>query len=345
MTARPDEVADPFPVPVIDLGAGDPEAVATEIDRAASEVGFLAVRNHGIDEATIAAAHAALESFFARPLAEKLEAAPDDPEVNRGYAAVGSESLSYSLGAEAPPDQFEAFNVGPRPDPDDPHHRRNRHHAFSPTPWPALEGFDEALRRYFTAAEALTRRLTTLFGIALGVGPGYFTPFTDHSTDVLRTIHYPSAPPVHPDGEPARGLGMGAHSDYGIVTVLWAHPVHGLEIVAPDGRWRPIRSESDTLLVNLGDLTARWTNDRWRSTLHRVQPPAPGQQRYSMAFFHDGNDDAMVECLPTCCSDGNPPRYPPVVAGEHLMAKLIAPRLHQPTTAQSTAGDRLDGAE
>jgi isopenicillin N synthase-like dioxygenase len=102
-----------------------------------------------------------------------------------------------------------------------------------------------------------------------------------------------------------------------------------------------------TLLVNLGDLLAEWTNDRWRSTLHRVVPPPRHQEgratRRSVAFFHDGNYDALVECLPTCCSPDNPPRYPPVRAGDHLMAKLLGPRTLQASNATSTAGDRLAG--
>ena len=103
---------------------------------------------------------------------------------------------------------------------------------------------------------------------------------------------------------------------------------------------------ADVFLVNLGDLLAEWTNDRWRSTLHRVVPPprsdAGPAVRRSMAFFHDGNYDARIECLPTCCSETDPPRYPPVVAGEHLRAKLLGPRTLTASDAISTAGARVN---
>ena len=137
---------------------------------------------------------------------------------------------------------------------------------------------------------------------------------------------------------------MGAHTDYGIVTVLWAEPVAGLQIVGPDGDWIDVIPADDALVINLGDLTAQWTNDQWRSTVHRVVPPTgdgggPAVRR-SAAFFLDGNWDALIECLPTCCSAVDPPRYPPVLAGEHLVSKLMGPRLLRPSVATDTAGDR-----
>jgi isopenicillin N synthase-like dioxygenase len=121
---------------------------------------------------------------------------------------------------------------------------------------------------------------------------------------------------------------MGPHTDYGIVTILYADRVPGLQIRS-DNAWHDVMPEAGCFLINLGDLTAQWTNDRWRSTLHRVLPPEAGAERRSVAFFHDGNYDALIECLPTCTSDSNPPRYAPVVAGEHLMAKLMGPRTLQ----------------
>jgi isopenicillin N synthase-like dioxygenase len=137
---------------------------------------------------------------------------------------------------------------------------------------------------------------------------------------------------------------MGAHTDYGIVTVLYADAVPGLQIVGPDGRWHDVVPVEGALLVNLGDLTAQWTNDRWRSTLHRVvPPPADGSghtRRRSLAFFLDGNYDAVVECVPTCATPDRPARYPAVVAGEHLVAKLLGPRTLERSTATDTLGDR-----
>ena len=170
--------------------------------------------------------------------------------------------------------------------------------------------------------------IVILFRCFIGLEDGFFVDKTDHSTDTLRVNHYERSP-----GEPDPVAGehrMGAHTDYGILTILYADRVPGLEIVGPDGEWHGVVPPDNAFLVNLGDLLAEWTNDRWRSTLHRVVPPPRGTQdaavRRSIAFFHDGNHDALIECLPTCCSAENPPRYPAVVAGDHLMAKLLGPR-------------------
>ena len=314
-------------VPVVDL---DGPAAASLIEQACRGVGFFSVIGHGIAPSTIGAVLDATDRFFALPLEEKLQWRPSDPSVNRGYAAKNSEGLSYSLGvADAPPDLFEAFNIGqPEPDniwPDE---------TTSAELRPALEG-------YFNEARALAHRLTTLFAIGLGLETSFFERFTDHSTDTLRVNHYERAAG---EPEPLEGqLRMGAHTDYGVVTILYADRVAGLQIVGPDGRWHDILPAVGTLLVNLGDLLAAWTNDRWRSTLHRVVPPAPGSEavlRRSVAFFHDGNADALIECLPTCCSPTNPPKYPPTTAGAHIAAKLRGPRTLTASRAVSTAGDR-----
>jgi isopenicillin N synthase-like dioxygenase len=138
---------------------------------------------------------------------------------------------------------------------------------------------------------------------------------------------------------------MGAHTDYGMVTVLSADPVPGLQVLAPDGEWRDVLPVPGALLVNLGDMTALWTNDRWRSTLHRVVPPPAGTdgraKRRSAAFFLDANYDARIECVPTCRSAMEAPRYPPVLAGEHLLQKILGPRQLAPSRATNTAADRL----
>ncbi|MBL7496481.1 isopenicillin N synthase family oxygenase [Frankia sp. CNm7] len=327
-----------------DGGAARRREVAAAIDDGCRRVGFLEIVGHGVDRAALDAALVALDAFWALPADVKLRQAPADLMTNRGYSPPRAESLAYSLGVDAGPDTFEAFNIGPQDWPaGDPVYERERHGVFAANLWPAeVPALRPALTAYFAAAAALARRLTEIFAAALGLPEGYFAPFTDHSTDTMRCLNYHAA--ARPDGaagEPAR---MGAHTDYGILTVLYGDRTPGLEIVGPDGAWHPVVPGPGGLLVNLGDLLAQWTNDRWRSTVHRVVLPAAesgrAARRRSIAFFHDGNYDAVVECLPTCASADDPPRYPPVVAGQHLAAKLAAPRLLRPTTAASTLGDR-----
>lgn len=335
-------------IPVIDIdgwwgSAADRLGVGRDIDAAAREFGFFQIVGHRLPRARIDAMRAASSDFFALPLEVKRRCTPSDPSINRGYAASGTEALSYSIGRDAPPDLFEAFNLGEDDvDYTDPFYAAQRDGAFVPNIWPdqpsELRG---ALVDYFHAARDVALTMTEIFAVALGLPEHWFAPFVDRSTTTMRSIRYERRA-GEPDPLPGQQR-MGAHTDYGIVTVLYAEPVAGLQIVAPDGEWIDVIPADDALVINLGDLTAQWTNDQWRSTVHRVVPPsgaAGSAVRRSAAFFLDGNWDALIECLPTCTSATDPPRYPPVTAGDHLMAKLMGPRLLRASDAVDTAGDR-----
>jgi isopenicillin N synthase-like dioxygenase len=336
-------------VPTVDLGpwrdGTDRTATATALDDAARRIGFFQVVGHGIAPGTIEAMRSACDAFFALPLAEKLACRPDRPGINRGYAAKGTEALSYSLGIDAPaPDLFEAFNIGPDDVPDDDWHGADPFDFFAPNIWPArVASMRPALVAYLAAAQAVALTLTDVFAAALDLPARWFAPYVDRSTITMRVNHYERRAD---DAEPVPGqMRMGAHTDYGIVTVLLADPVPGLQIVGPDGGWHDVVADEGALLVNLGDLTARWTNDRWRSTVHRVVPPpadATGTaRRRSVALFFDGNYDATITCLPTCAGATEPARYPPVRAGEHLIDKILGPRTLSPSAGGTTVGERL----
>jgi isopenicillin N synthase-like dioxygenase len=328
-------------VPVVDLTSPDGPK---QLDDACRTIGFMSVVGHDVDPAIVAEMLAATDEFFALPLEVKMRYRSPRPDINRGYAAKGTEGLTYSLGVDGrPPDLFEAFNIGPETAPLGLESRRE----FAANIWPVeVPSLPAALATYFGVMAGLSARITRLFAIALGLDEAFFVDKTDHSTNTIRVNHYERAP-----GEPDPVEGqqrMGAHTDYGIVTVLYADRVAGLQIVGPDGRWHEVLPPEGAFLCNLGDLLAQWTNDRWRSTLHRVVPPSRWWKgaavRRSVAFFHDGNFDALVECLPTCRSVDNPAKYPPVVAGEHLMAKLLGPRTLTASGAADTARERLDVA-
>lgn len=354
--------ARPFAVPVVDIapyvagnGAGCERLararVAAELDRACREVGFLQIRGHGIAPAVLAGLAGAIDAYFGQGLETKLrDRVP--PQINRGYTPPQSESLSLSLGLQSPSrlkDYFEAFNVGtsaaefPQ--------LALPAEVYAENLWPQSgEGFDGARFRaavsaYFSEAGRVARTLCRIFADALQVPPDRFAALTDHSVDVLRMVHY--ALPEGLELQDEMPAGMGAHTDYGIVTVLWADPVPGLQVLGADGVWHDVMPVPGALLVNLGDLTARWTNDRWRSTLHRVRPPVVDgklQRRRSAAYFHDGNFDALIETLPSCIAAGGS-AYPPITIGEHLAAKLAGSRAGIVNTRAGKEAERVRAAE
>lgn len=320
-------------IPVIDITSFRmPYADATvragvvrEVDEAARTVGFMQITGHGIATDTLRQFTAATDAFFALDAAAKNKYRCP-PGINRGYTPPKAESLANSLGLTSAADLFEAINVGATAAdypglglPAD---------IYAANVYPAeVPEFEAAVTDWFEAAGTVARTMVRIFGVALGGREDYFAPFTDHSVDVLRMNNYrlPGADITLDPGQ----LGMGAHTDYGIVTVLWADPVPGLEILGADGAWHPVQPAPGALLVNLGDALARWTNDQWISTMHRVAPPRVGGAlvpRRSAAYFHDGNIDAVIACLPSCVSEDNPVRYEPVTVGEHLAAKLAGSR-------------------
>ncbi len=324
----------PFDVPTIDITAyveprSDEEraAVAAALDLACREVGFMQVVGHGVAPEIQAGLAAALDDFFNLPLDEKKQYRVSDS--NRGYSPPKSESLSLSLGVESASrmnDFFEAFNIGAE--------ARSFPHLvlderdYGINLWPDLPEFEDRVSRYFLEAQRVARTLTRIFADALGAGPHFFDALTDHSIDVLRMNNYalPPGTDISLDGDLT---GMGEHTDFGIVTVLWADRVAGLQVLGRDGLWHDVMPAEGALLVNLGDLTARMTNDLWMSTLHRVKPPVVDgtiRRRRSVAFFHDGNADAVVSTLDSLMDLGDGLAYEPITVRDHVAAKLAGSR-------------------
>ena len=243
-----------------------------------------------------------------------------------GYTPFLGERLAASLGDQTPPDLKESFASGPLDTPAAALEDESSRFVYSPNQWPAaLPSLRPAWERYYRTMAGLAQRLLTLMATGLGLPPAYFDPFIDRHTSAQRALRYPALGGRVPD----RGqLRAGAHTDYGTLTILHQDDgPGGLEVLTPAGQWIPVPPHRDAFVVNLGDSLARWTNDRV------AEHPAPGRRprrrqrsdgRQSMAFFHNANWDAVIECLPTCSGPGNPPRYPPVTAGRHLMDKFRA---------------------
>ncbi len=338
-------------VPVIDVAdwaSGDRarrESIAHEVDSACSGIGFFQIVGHGVPDESIVALLDEIDSFFHLPATTKAETAPPSNAINRGFLAIGSESLSYTVGVDAPADLREAFVIGRDDMPDDEIHRADPYTVFAPYLWPAAPiGLRPAMVTYFEEVARLSRTVVDIYAIALGLPLEFFRQHLTHSTETLRVNYYERLDPqaTVTDGQQR----LGAHTDYGITTVLHADRVPGLQLLDGDGRWHDVIAEPGAFIVNLGDLLAQWTNDRWRSTVHRVVSNddrlAPGTRRRSLAFFLDGNYDSVIECLPTCCDEDHPAMYPSTTAGANLAEKLRGARSLTKVDTMDTVGDRID---
>lgn len=314
-------------VPVIDISGlrGDlsqRREVGRQIDKACSEIGFLCITGHGVDPALIERVRAAALAFFDLPEAAKM-AIDRKPPGFRGYIPLASEGLARSAGdAAAAADLKEAFSMGTPLSAPAGADSAAAAAYFAPNLWPAgVPELRAALEEYYFAAAELAEQLLGGFALALGIDEDWFADKVDRHISNLRALHYPAQ-----ERPPAPGqIRAGAHTDYGCLTILLTEDAPGgLEVRGPDGEWRPVPHVPGSFVVNIGDLMARWSNDRYRSTPHRVSNPpgGTGARRMSIAFFHQPNYDAEISCLPNCAVAGEAPKYPPITSGEHRLEKV-----------------------
>ncbi len=321
-------------VPVIDIGpfdrgsADEKRSIAEAVDAACRAVGFLVVSGHDVPRADIDAALAAGRAFFDLPEAEKRRFMSPGGLSFLGYTAPLTRNLAATVGEERPPDLREIFTVGPGARfADDFAGLPGAEDLYAPNLWPDRpEDFRAVHLRLYGRMESAAERMTRIFAVALNLPETYFADKIDRHFGALGSFHYPglTGPP-----EPGQ-LRCGAHTDFGAVTLLamdGAGGNGGLQIRKPDGDWLDVAADPGQLVVNIGDMMARWTNDRWTSTPHRVVPPPSRYarvRRQSIGYFLHPNYDAEVRCLDTCASLDRPPLYPPVTAGAEMYGKLEA---------------------
>ena len=313
--------------PFLDGSEAGMAAVAAEVDRACTDIGFFQIVGHGVDPGLIDAVYDTARSFFAQSDDAKAEAAQPAPDQVRGWSGVGKEGLSYSLDEEAPGDLKEKMDMGPpgvdRSDPYFTGEAAGPH--FAANVWPStVPGMQEAWETYFLTMSEVARQLMAMFAVGLDLPIGFFEDKIDRHISMLRALHYPNQL-----DEPLPGqLRAGAHSDYGSLTIVRQEDrPGGLQVHTKAGEWVDVPVVPDGFVVNIGDLMAEWTNDKWVSTLHRVvNPPrelADDADRVSLVFFHQPNYDAMIECLPTVLADGDVAKYEPISSGDHLYNKFV----------------------
>jgi isopenicillin N synthase-like dioxygenase len=318
--------------PVIDLGAvGDAPVCAAvpcetvrQVARACEEIGFFAVTGHGVPDQVIADLVAQSYAFFELPMADKLAVRRPLPEQNRGYIAPGEERLARLRGDETPPDLKELYTIGPFDLPDTLYFTGPAAYpSFAPNLWPARPaGLRPALQACWHELDRVARILCHIFARALDLAPDFFDDKIDRHISQLRIMHYPP-----PREAPLPGqLRAGAHSDLGMMTLLYSdNDIGGLEVMNRAGHWVRVPVIKNGFTVNLGDLMMRWTNDRWRSTLHRVVNPPEAtndrSRRLSIGMFFIPNYDAIVAPIPGI---GEAAKYPPISVADYRTSRFAS---------------------
>ena len=329
-------------IPTIDIapfldGSGK-QAVAMKVAEACERIGFLVVSGHGIETEIFERAFERSRAFFDQPRVDKDRCHPRGPSRQRGFHGFATRGLAYTLGQETPPDLRETYFLGPVDD-----HRGHfaelpeAANAYAPNIYPDKpEGAAEALIAIYRAYERLSADLLRIFAVALHQPENYFSAFIARHFSILSSHHYP---PLREAPKPGQ-LRTGAHTDYGALTILAMTEADGaLEVRMPDGAWRPVRPARGALVVNLGDMMARWTNDRWTSTLHRVANPrdleSARSRRQTIGYFMHPDYDAPIAAIPSCVPEGEAPRFPTISAGEHIAMKIAASHVGAAVTREA----------
>jgi isopenicillin N synthase-like dioxygenase len=309
-------------VPILDIrrfDQQDPGARAgfvRDLNTAYREFGFVGITRHEIPEGLIADAYRAVKAFFALPDATKVAYEVPGSGGARGYTRFGVEHAKDSPAV----DLKEFWHVG-------------REHVagaawtrdIPPNLWPTeVAGFREATWSLYQALESLGNRVLRAVALGLGLSEGYFADKTDHGNSILRPIHYPPIRQGLGDPESVRS---GQHEDINLITLLIGSGEPGLQVLSLKGEWIPVTTIPETIVVNVGDMLQRLTNNVLRSTTHRVvNPPPPFSEvpRYSIPFFLHPNSEFLIESLPTCVTAENPNHYPePITANDYLTQRLI----------------------
>jgi isopenicillin N synthase-like dioxygenase len=305
-------------IPVVNLAdftSGDPElkqAFVNKLGKAYEEVGFVAVKNHGIADGLIADLYQYVQQFFAQPSAVKKEYEIEGLAGQRGYTSFGKE---HAKGSDAP-DLKEFFQFGQMVPAGDP----------LKTEYPdnvevgAIPQFNPTFEAAYRAFEKSGKSLLQAIALYLGLDEFYFDPFINKGNSILRAIHYP---PI--TQEPRSAIRAEQHEDINLITLLVGASADGLQILNKQEEWVAVTSLPEQIVVNVGDMLQRLTNNRLKSTTHRVvNPPREkwGSSRFSIPFFLHPKGSMSLACLDSCIDARHPKAYPDATAGEYLDERL-----------------------
>lgn len=281
------------------------------LGEAFSNIGFACVKNNFIDKKDIADFYQAVEAFFALPVETKRKYEIPELAGQRGYTSFGKE---HAKGSESP-DLKEFWQIG-----------QEVQGTMIPEDYPnnvqvlEIARFNELSMRLYRGFEKSGSILLKAIALYLGLDENYFEDKIINGNSILRAIHYP---PIL--SEPKNAIRAEAHEDINLITLLVGASAEGLEVVKMDGSWLAINAPEDYFVINVGDMLQRLTNNRLKSTTHRVvNPPREkwGTPRFSIPFFLHPVSGMDLTCLSSCVSDSAPISYEPITAGEYLDERL-----------------------
>ncbi len=304
-------------IPVVDLAdfSGDEKkkaAFVAALGKAYEEVGFVAVKNHGIPDQTIASLYQNAKEFFSMGIELKRKYEIPGLAGQRGYTSFGKEHAKGSKAA----DLKEFFQFGQTVVDEDPIAAEYPANVTVEEVIPFTPVFFKAYRAFERSGAQLLRAIA----LYLGLEEKYFDPFVHNGNSILRAIHYP---PI--TREPRSAIRAEQHEDINLITLLVGASADGLEILSKQDEWVPVTSLPEQIVVNVGDMLQRLTNNRLKSTTHRVvNPPKSmwGSSRYSIPFFLHPKGSMSLACLPGCIDAAHPKAYPDLTAGEYLDERL-----------------------
>ncbi len=305
-------------IPLVDLSKftqGSPaerSAFVAELGMAFHEIGFVGVVNHGVPKSLIDGFYAASEAFFAMPLEVKKKYEVEGLAGQRGYTSFGKEHAKHSQVA----DLKEFFQIG----------QEVKNGEVPPEHYPPnvpvaeKPDFLKLGRELYEAFEQSGSELLRAIAIHLNLGENYFDPHIHNGNSILRAIFYP--PITH---EPASAIRAEQHEDINLITLLVGASAGGLQVLTMDNEWLEVVPEQEEIVINVGDMLQRLTNNYLKSTTHRVVNP-PREEwhkpRLSIPFFLHPRSDMDLTCLPACITEDRPLAYQPITAGEYLNERL-----------------------
>jgi isopenicillin N synthase-like dioxygenase len=304
-------------IPSVDLAeflSGDPvrkAAFVQELGKEYEDVGFVAVKNHGVPDELISDLYKYVQEFFSLPSDQKRKYEIPELAGQRGYTSFGKE---HAKGSDAP-DLKEFFQYGQVPRDNfkeeeyPPNVTVNQIAKFNPT-------FDSAYRAFEKSGTALLQAIA----LYLGLDEHYFDEYVHNGNSILRSIHYP---PI--TSEPKSAIRAEQHEDINLITLLVGASADGLQILTKQHEWVGVTSLPEQIVVNVGDMLQRLTNNKLRSTTHRVVNPARElwhTSRFSIPFFLHPKSSMSLQCLNSCIDAEHPKAYPDATAGEYLDERL-----------------------